>query len=379
MIPKLYDSFDLTSNRRGGVDYLGRITSCSKCLCTETRRGEYTLELETSLNDPTAGALISQRIVAVKPNPHDPVQHFEIQNTERSLSGTIRASAKHVKNFACQFLSEGSISYTDNPDVFNLTPEGVWDKLFDSAYPYITDPCPFNFSSDITDTAGFFLGFNEPTLLGDIFGGANGSMIDMFGGEFHYDNYDIVFNSRRGISSNYRLRYGQNISDANQNESCLQTYSHVLPYGSISREDGRYIYLYSPLYEIPNNECKTKKVFILDCSDAAKDIQVGLQSERYDAARAAMTAYAQRYASSNGIGKTDISIDVTTVAELEAMKQLGLCDTVKVILDKFGITTTAKITSVTYNCLLERWEKMTVGVAPVSLADLILDKKRYNL
>ena len=156
-------------------------------------------------------------------------------------------------------------------------------------------------------------------------------------------------------------------------------YSHILPYCSVSRVDGQYIYLFADLYEIPNNECRTKKTFVLDCSDAAEGYQVGMTGQHWSEVKTAITNYAARYAKSNGIGKTDVSIEVTTRAELDAMLQLGLCDTVKVILDNFGITTTAKITSVTYNSIMERWEKMIVGTAPVTLADLILNKRRYNL
>lgn len=380
MIPKLYDSFDL-SGTTGGVDFLGRITHCKKCLATEVRNGEYTLDLQTSVNDPTSNILLSQRIIAAKANPHDPDQYFEIQSTERDLSGNVKVSAKHVKNFACQLASEGDITKVDNPDVFTLTPSGVWDKLFalTTGTPYITDACPFTFTSDITATAGFYLGFNAPVTLGAILGGEEGSMLDMFGGEFRYNNYSIQFLSERGSQTGYALRYGKNISKAKQSETCEQAYSHIQPYANMSRTDGKNVYLYATAFEIPNNECKTKKTFTLDCTDAVRDIQLGMTGQNYEEARAAMIDYAKRYAKTNGIGKINVSIDVTTRAELDDMLLLGLCDTVKVVLDNFGVTTTAKITSVTYNTLLERWEKMTVGTAAVTLADLILNKRRYNL
>ena len=92
-----------------------------------------------------------------------------------------------------------------------------------------------------------------------------------------------------------------------------------------------------------------------------------------------MTAYARRYAQSNGLGKRNVSINVTARADLDAMKMLGLCDSVKVVLDEFGTSTTAKITAVTYDALAERWEKMTVGASATSLAKIILDRRKYNL
>ena len=380
VIPKLYESFDTGNTAAGARGFLGSITHCRKCLATEVRNEENILELETTVNDPVAKLLLSQKIIGAKANPHDPIQHFVIQRTERTLYGTVKVKAKHVKEFACQLVSEGDITAVDVINTYSLTPAGVWNQLFHNhPVPYIPDECPFTFYSDIDTVANFYLGFNYPKKLGAILGGEEGSIRDMYPGEYHYDNYNISYLASRGKTTGYKIKYGQNISSAKQIEDSSQTYSHILPYCSVSRTDGKYIYLYSPLYEIPNSDSKTKKVLPLDCSDMTSEFQVGTTGQHYNEVYAVMTNYAARYASANGTGKVDVSIDVTTRAELDAMQQLGLCDTVKVELDDFGFTTTAKITSATYNTLLERWEKMTVGTAPVTLADIILNKRRYNL
>ena len=376
MIPKLYDSFGYQT-ASGARDFLRKITHCTKCYVTESTDGEYTLDLETTVNDPAAPILLSQRIIAIKPNPHDPIQHFEIQSTERSTDGIIKLSAKHVKNFVCQLVSEGDIDHIGPATTYNLTPQGVWNKLFNDGY--ITSSCPFTFTSDITAKADCYLGFNEPVTLGDILGGADGSMLDMFGGEFYYNNYAINFRESRGNNTNYSLRYGKNITNAKQQENCLQAYSHILPYGTVVAPGGASTRLMASLYAIPNNECKTMKVLPLDCSEAVEGFEVGQAGAHYAEARALMTSFAARYASNNNIGKVEVSIDVTARADLDSMQQLGLCDTVKVVLDEFGTTTRAKITSVTYDALLERWVKMTVGTSSLKLADIILDRRRFNI
>ena len=379
MIPRLYRSFALDSTL-GAQDFLGSISHASKCICKQNAAGVYTIELETNVNDPTAADLISQRIIGVKPNPHDPVQYFEIQSTARNIDGHLTVTGVHVKEYACQLVSLGDVGAPDQLYTFTLTPTGVWNKLFDSSSPYILRYCPFSFSSDISSTADFYLGFNDPKKLGAILGGETGSMLDMYGGEFHFDNYNIVFNQRVGMTSNYALRYGQNISDASQAENCLQAYSHIMAYGNVSRNDGKQIrlYVYDPI-PIPNTECTTYKVFVLDCSEAVKTEQVTTGGGGYSTVIQMMTDYALAYASANGIGKVDVSIEVTARSELDGMLSLGLYDTVKVYLDNFGIATQAKITEVEYNVLLERWEKMTVGTPRLTLTDLILNKRKWNL
>ena len=65
------------------------------------------------------------------------------------------------------------------------------------------------------------------------------------------------------------------------------------------------------------------------------------------------------------------------LCELDEMNRIGLCDNVKVILDPFGTSATAKITEVVYDALLERWDKIVVGSPKITAADLILNKRRY--
>ena len=90
-----------------------------------------------------------------------------------------------------------------------------------------------------------------------------------------------------------------------------------------------------------------------------------------------MTNYARTYAANRSLGKVSVSIDITLRAELDEMAQIGLCDTVSVILDNFGTTATAKITETTYDSLMERWDKLVVGATRVTVADMILNRKRY--
>ena len=116
---------------------------------------------------------------------------------------------------------------------------------------------------------------------------------------------------------------------------------------------------------------------MLDCTGFLDNYSVGEQGARYDTVRSAMTKYAKAYAKNNRLGELQVTIDVTLRAELDEMSQIGLCDTVKVILDDLGTTATAKITEVTYNTLTERWEKLVVGESRVTVADMILNKGRY--
>jgi len=352
--------------------FLGNLNCCTKCEVTECRNGSYTLSLETTVNDDCANLLLSQRIICAKANPFDDKQYFEIQSTERGTNGIIKVECKHIKNYCFQYCSEGDMAYDGDLLSIKGTPKEVWDKL---QKDYITTTVPFNFSSDITSSSAFTLGISTPETLGNILGGKEGSFLDVWGGEYHFDNFNIHLLKSRGKVQNYILRYGSNISDFTQSENCEETYSHILPYGKVSLGDHK-INFFAPIFEIENHSCTTDKVYMLDCTSFLDSYSVGKQGYKYDAVKNAMTKYAKSYARKNNLGSLKVSIDVTIKSELEQMSNLGLCDTVTVILDNIGTKATAKITEVTYDSLNERWEKLVVGESKVTVADLILNKRR---
>ena len=67
-------------------------------------------------------------------------------------------------------------------------PTQIWNKLKSD---YITTTIPFTFTSNITTTKNFSLGLNVAESLGNILGGKEGSFLDLWGGEFHWNNYTI--------------------------------------------------------------------------------------------------------------------------------------------------------------------------------------------
>lgn len=365
MLPMLYAE---TANY--GMTYLGTLNRCTKCKVTEVRNGAYTLSLETTINDACADLIFSQRVIRAKANPFDEAQYFEIQSTERTFNGMIKAEATHIKHLAFQICSEGDL--TQSSTGITGTPEAVWEELNSR---YITTSVPFNFLSNISSAKTFSLGLNVAETLGNILGGKKGSFLDTWGGEYHWDNFRIRFLQSRGKESGYQIRYGANISDARQNETCESTYTHILPHGMVSKGD-RKMHVFSPLYQIPNSQSNYTKVFLLDCTDILEEYSVGEHGENYDTVRTVMNNYAIWYAYANRLGKLDVNISVTLRAELDEMVQIGLCDTVNVILDNFGTTNVnAKITEAVYDSLLERWDKLVIGEARVTVADMILKNR----
>lgn len=56
------------------------------------------------------------------------------------------------------------------------------DALFDNNYV---------FSSDITNRKSINLGYTQVCTLGDFLGGLEGSLLDLFGGEYKWNNFNV--------------------------------------------------------------------------------------------------------------------------------------------------------------------------------------------
>lgn len=372
MKPRLYD--EITSSESYTHNYIGTLSHCRKCEVREIRNGAYTLSLETTVNDDCADKILSQRMIGVKPNPFDGMQFFEIQKTTRSLDGIIKVEGKHIKNLCFQICSEGDLTREGVPTYYYGTPEQVWNRIVTAYVP--GHSIPFSFTSDITTKANYYLGLSEAETLGNMLGGKEGSFTDMWNGEYHWDNFSIAFLKSRGRDTNYKLRYGQNISSASQSESCEGMYSHVLPFGKVSL--GNYkINFFAERFEIEGHHCQYEKTYMLDCTSFLDSYEVGQQGAHYDEVKAAMTTYAKNYAKVNGLGNPTISIKIDMRATLDEMSQIGLCDTVLVQLDPFGTKASAQIVDATYDALMERWNKLVIGSPTITVADFILNKRRF--
>ncbi|WP_201011996.1 phage tail spike protein, partial [Lactococcus lactis] len=63
----------------------------------------------------------------------------------------------------------------------------------------------------------------------NILGGVEGSILDNWGGEYQFDNYQIRLTNQRGRYSNTIIAYGRNLTDFEQEESILETYTSIYP------------------------------------------------------------------------------------------------------------------------------------------------------
>ena len=138
MIPVLHPA-DSTSWASFGV---GALTDAISCEVLEERNGQYELEMTYPVSGQHYADLALRMIVLAKPNFSDNPQPFRIYKISKPLNGIVTVNAQH--------LSYDLSGYVD--EAFTAT--GVQSALIALKSHCTPSPCPFTFSSDMSDASG---------------------------------------------------------------------------------------------------------------------------------------------------------------------------------------------------------------------------------
>ncbi|MBQ2175496.1 MAG: phage tail protein [Alphaproteobacteria bacterium] len=355
---------------------LGFFDKCLKCVVTEERNAAYELEAEILKNDRLAKSVAPGTFIKVRANAKDDPQVFEIyQVTTDEIK--IKINAQHVKYF---------LNYNSTTEPFydeTGTPTELWAEL----QRYLAVDNPFEFYTDINSTHTILSNVEINLSAGEILAGVRGSFLDIFGGELHFDNFTVNFLQNRGEQTGVCLRYGSNISSTEQTVDNITVYSHILPYAYVySKMEGddwnieqMYLSRLSGAIDITSGaNFEYKKVLMLDLTDQMQDVVVewydnppipksSSLSAAIERLNAEAVEYLNRYTNELKYPSTSIKIDTTET--LNGLQELGLCDSIYIIIN--GEKTTAKITKCVYDSLAEKYTEMEIGKQKKDLSNVI--------
>ncbi len=370
MYPLLYKPTS-TVISPSNLEILGRMTKCSSCIVSEERNGDYLLNAVISTLDTCAKLLQTQFIIKAKPNPFDEPQYFLIYEiTPKNLS-EITIKAKHIKHclYNNVITADGSGSSSEE------TPQEQWNLYVKE---YIALENHFNFISDITTKKAMEMGYCIPCTVGMWLSNEEGCILNLYSGEYKYDNFNIYFLQKRGKDSKYKLRWGQNMSDCEQTISSENIASHIVATAEVFDEyKGKSYFVTGDVLPLTQTSSKLQSLYLLDVSNEASNNKEDWTINSHTGANIDLvkgqlnvraSANRQRIAESNG--KPIANIKVNFRSDLDEMKNVALCDTVHV--DVNGEDVTAKVIKTEFDCLLERWNKLEIGMPKSKLSDYII-------
>jgi len=223
----------------------------------------------------------------------------------------------------------------------------------------------FTLFTDLTGTADD-LSFEQVNPVDAILG--EGGITETFAGELARDWYDVYLVKRVGNVSNVQIRQGKNLLGISYDVDISNVVTRILPTGE--NEDGEVVYLPEKHIDSPNIDAYPHpKWYHLAVSDATESEDMSL-SEVYTKLREAAQA---EYEKGCDLPTVTLTVDFLNLDDTVEYAQYGvlhnvfLGDSVQVIVDKLALNVALRMTQYTYDCLLCRYTKVTLGTAETSL------------
>lgn len=347
VIPKLYDG---TAAPQGNG--IGLLRDCIRCTVTEERNGGYELELVYPITGQHYAALALRALIRAKPNPAGSEQDFRIYKISRPIGGQVTVNAQHI-SYDLSGVPVSPFSAQNAP------------AALAGLKAHAAAECPFDFWTDLSTTAAFAV--SVPSSIRSLLGGVEGSILDVYGGEYEWDNTTVKLHARRGTDRGVTIRYGKNLTDLTQEENCADVYTGVYPYWAGS--DG------SGLVQLPEKTLAAQgeygfvRILPLDLSEKFEQPPTEEQ----------LRTAAQTYMKQNRIGVPEVSMTVSFAQlgqteeyeEKALLEQVDLGDTVRVEFPKLGVSASARCVKTVYNVLLDRYDSVELGDARANIADTI--------
>lgn len=334
---------------------VGVLRDAVSCTVTEKRNGAFELEMVYPITGQHYSSLALRGLILAKPNPYSEAQYFRIYKISKPINGQVTVNAQHISYDLSGCPVEPCKALNAVDALQQLKSHAVLG-------------CDYTFWTDIQTVADFAVAV--PSSLRRLLGGVEGSILDVYGGEYEWDNTTVKLHSQRGTDRGVTIRYGKNLTDLNQEESCANVYTGVYPYwvdsdGNVTQITG------NPVVNVPDGQYDFVRVLPLDVSQDIKEQPTAAQ----------LRQAALDYIATNKVGVPKVSLTLSfsqleqtaEYADKALLERVCLCDTVHVQFAKLGVSADARCIKTVYNVLLERYDSVELGDERSSLADTVAD------
>lgn len=356
MIPILYKA-DTTEFETYGI---GALSECTLCEVTEERNGAFECTLKYLVTGRLFAELKNERLIKAKPNDTSEEQLFRIYRITTPINGIVTIYAQHISydlsNIAELMWSSAMIS-----------PSLAMSRLFTKTASTHNFKC----STDFSSAKPFSV--SKPKSVRACLGGSEGSMLDRWGGEYEWDNFNVILHSKRGKDNGVVIEYGKNLTDMEHDNDFTDVYTDLLPYAVFSDENTEKVITLSeitlPIIDNPTRQKTLIKDFTEFFENRASINENSLRTK------------AQSYIKENPLG---VETPTLTVAFEPLWKQpeysailerVSLCDTVTIRYSALGITARSKVIKTVYDALAEKYVSITLGTAKSNFVNTVGDIK----
>ncbi len=345
MIPILDNSTTLQGNG------LGRLADLLTCSVVHEINGEYELRATYPVTGQRYDDIAEGLIIWATPDNVTARQAFRVYRITKPLNGIITIYARHI-------------SYDMSGIIVEPFSASSLQAALTALPSHCVPSCPFTFTTSRSVATTFRV--TVPTPLWALLGGQQGSFLDVYGGEWNFNNLTADLASHLGQNRGVSVRYGKNLTELTQDVTVDESYGAVYPY-YYDEESGTLVTLPEKYVSVP--DAAGDRIMLLDCSgdfDAAPSV-------------AQLQARASAYINANDIGQPKISWKVNfamlqKVGEYEAqaiLEQVQLGDTLSIFYEPLSLTGSSRAVRTEFDVLREEFISVTLGRVKQNLAKIV--------
>ena len=337
----------------------------SSCVVSEEINGAFELELTHPVDSFGKWRRLQKNNI-VRADTHRGVQAFRIYRVvKNAVDGTVRVNARHIfYDLLANFVED-------------VRPTG---KTGAEAGQQILDGCqyltPFTFSSDITHTSTAYYIRQSPAraFLGD----ADQAFISRWGGEIVRDNFNIAVNTRLGADNGVRIAYGKNMAGLEFQEDASGVATRILP--TALTGDNQVLLLPEKYIDSPRiSDYPFPVIAAMDTGyQVGKEVGGTVPYPTVESCYDAMREFvSDQYLAGADIPTLSLSVDfvdwkdISGYEKYKSLLTVNLGDDVTVDYAPFGVSVKLRVCAVSYDCLTDRFETLTIGEKRISVVNSI--------
>lgn len=369
MNPVLYKA-DERSFRTFG---LGEISDAYKVTVTRERNGNYDLYIKYPVNGHFASVFKEEMKIKSDAGKRTKWQTFEINRIVKNSSEHIEIYARHIS------MRTSDLALRPIVRASNVNAEAalrVWKNN-------LVGDDVFDVSSDIQTLGNISWEVDKIGSARKALGGASGSILDVFGGEYEFDNNLIILHKQMGRKAPTVLEYGRNLLSVEEERLLDGNYTSIYPFarytpssnGSSERssnEESREVLVTLPEHILDSPYLRLyaqRRISLVDFSSKFDD--------KHPPTAEKLRSLGQSYIKTNNIGAPKISTEVSYVdlsqtldyQDFGVMEEVELCDIIPLYYPQFDITTTTeKVVKIVYDVYTDSNEEITLGTIGQSLS-----------
>nr|DAH57811.1 MAG TPA: tail protein [Caudoviricetes sp.] len=362
MRPILFDKNEQSFDTYG----LGEL-NVTKGTVTRERNGNYTLYAEIPVNDQMVATLEKEMKLKADAGLRTKNQTFEISRIVKDSSNIVKIYGQHISHKLEYMVLRNATAFYGSA----FSALSIWRGA-------LIGDLRFDVWSDIQTTGKGMFDISKMENARQALGGVEGSILDIYGGEYEFDNMTVRLHKQLGRTAPTVLEYGRNILSAELDETIESAYTSVLPFATYTPDkpegDTSDSQPDPVTVTLPENYVDSKykalyahrRIKVVDFSSEFSTDGKKKNIPTADKLRKLTTDYMNK----NAIGKPKINIKIEYAdlaktldyADNGWIEEVELCDIVPVYYPQIGLTDeTLKVSTITYDFVNERNESVEYG------------------